>query len=133
MNGRCSVVYHGGKAHLIRFRPGLHFDRIGRLSTLDILSFRLARHLGAAAENWGLACDPANGHSQSDRPGLFCSGNFGLETIARGRGIKLALEDAVERRFGFVTDLTSNLRDTAAGGREELRPQLQPPTCQVGP
>src|SRR5258708_18465143 len=65
-------------------------------------------------------------------PGLFCSGNFGFETIARGRGIKLALEGAVERRIGFVTDLTSNLRDTTVGGREELCPQLQPPTCQVG-
>ena len=62
-------------------------------------------------------------------PGLFCSGNFGFETIARGRCIELALEGAVERRLGFVTDLTSNLRDTATGGREELSPQLQPPTC----
>jgi hypothetical protein len=28
------------------------------LSTLQSLSFRVARHLGAASENWVLTCDP---------------------------------------------------------------------------
>ena len=60
--------------------------------------------------------------SPSGPAGLFCSGNFGFETIACRWGIKLALEGAVERRLGFVTDLTGNLRDTAAGRREKLRP-----------
>jgi hypothetical protein len=58
-------------------------------------------------------------------PSLSCSGVFSFVTIARGRDIKLTLESPIERRLGFVTDLTRNLRDTAAGGREELRAQLQ--------
>jgi hypothetical protein len=59
-------------------------------------------------------------------PGLFCSGNFGFETIARGRGIKLAPEGAVERRLGFVTDLTSNSDCVNLSGR---RPQ--PSACRA--
>src|SRR5580765_5358834 len=59
-------------------------------------------------------------------------GDFGFCTKARGRCGKFALERAVERRLGCVTDLSGDLRDAVTGGREQLRTQLQPPMCEVG-
>jgi hypothetical protein len=63
------------------------------------------------------------------RRALMGSGDFGFHTKASGRGGKFALEGTVKRRLGLVADFSSDLRDAVTGGHEQLRTQLQPPTC----
>ena len=45
---------------------------------------------------------------------------------------KLTFEGAVERRLGFVTDLSCDLRNATARGVEHLRSELKAPAGQVG-